>query len=473
MSRLATSFTGLQFVNPFVLASAPPTESKRKIMKAFESGWGGVVTKTIGLHPVENVAGPKTIFQRTSEAKPYVSRNKRPDTVSHSSWNWELISDQPLDLWLPDLEEIKTTYPDRMVIASIMAGAGSAEEMENWAKLARAVVGVGCDAIELNMSCPHMDRKDMGANIANDETIIRDILAAVKGAVDVPIWVKLTPATSTLVDAAGAAYEAGASIAHCHVRMEDQTPTSDPERFARLKEALEAHCGFLSVVHTGRPMVTLKTAASLDGRIATASGESQWITGPSARRLVHGMRARHDAVLVGAGTARADDPSLTVRGLGMAHQPVRVVVSRRLDVPVASALGRTAREVPVWLIHGAEAPSGARVAWSDAGARLIEVATVSGGQVDMGAALRVLAEAGLTRVFCEGGGALAATLLAGDLVDRLAVFNGGLVLGAEGTPSVGAMGIAALAEAPKFRLNRVDQVGTDTVSHWRRNVNRS
>jgi diaminohydroxyphosphoribosylaminopyrimidine deaminase/5-amino-6-(5-phosphoribosylamino)uracil reductase len=80
-------------------------------------------------------------------------------------------------------------------------------------------------------------------------------------------------------------------------------------------------------------MVTLKLAASLDGRIATASGESQWITGPGARRAVHGMRARHDAVMVGAGTARADDPALTVRGLGMTHQPVRVVLSRRLDVP--------------------------------------------------------------------------------------------------------------------------------------------
>ena len=109
MNRLTTKFTGLEFVNPFILASAPPTESKRKILRAFEAGWGGVVTKTIGLHPVENVAGPKTIYQRASDAKPYVSRMKRADTVSHSSWNWELISDQALELWLPDLEEIKAT----------------------------------------------------------------------------------------------------------------------------------------------------------------------------------------------------------------------------------------------------------------------------------------------------------------------------------------------------------------------------
>ena len=118
MSKLATTFTGLEFVNPFILASAPPTESKRKILRAFEAGWGGVVTKTIGLHPVENVAGPKTIYQRTSEEKPYVSRKKRAETLPHSSWNWELISDQPLEQWLPDLKEIKETYPDRMVIAT-------------------------------------------------------------------------------------------------------------------------------------------------------------------------------------------------------------------------------------------------------------------------------------------------------------------------------------------------------------------
>ncbi|MEO0342003.1 MAG: tRNA-dihydrouridine synthase [Pseudomonadota bacterium] len=225
---LATNFTGLEFVNPFVLASAPPTESKQKIMRAFDAGWGGVVTKTIGLHPVENVAGPRTIFQRATDVKPYVSRNKRPDSVSHSSWNWELISDQPLDQWLPDLEEIKTSYPDRMLIASIMAGAGNDEEMANWQKLARACVGVGCDAIELNLSCPHMDRKDMGANIANDEDIIRSILKAVTAAVDVPIWVKLTPSTSTLVDAAGAAYEAGAaSISLCNTFP--SLPLLDPE----------------------------------------------------------------------------------------------------------------------------------------------------------------------------------------------------------------------------------------------------
>lgn len=231
-------------------------------------------------------------------------------------------------------------------------------------------------------------------------------------------------------------------------------------------EAVADHSGFFKIVRTGLPMLTLKLATSLDGRIATASGESQWITGPEARRRVHGMRMRHDAVMVGAGTVRADDPGLTVRGLGAGHQPVRVVLSRRLDLPVQGQLGRSAAEVPVWLVHGPDAPEAACAAWAKQGARLIETRTGPGGQIDAVAAMTALGEAGLTRIFCEGGGSLAASLLSADLVDELAVFGGGLVLGAEGVPSVGAMGVAALAEAPKFRLHTVEAVGGDSLAHW-------
>jgi diaminohydroxyphosphoribosylaminopyrimidine deaminase/5-amino-6-(5-phosphoribosylamino)uracil reductase len=231
-------------------------------------------------------------------------------------------------------------------------------------------------------------------------------------------------------------------------------------------EAEAAHRGFFLRVGQGRPMLTLKLAVSGDGRIATATGESQWITGPAARAWVHGARARHDAVLVGAGTARADDPSLTVRGLGIAHQPVRVVLSRRLDLPEGSALMRTAREVPVWLCHGPEVPEGARAAWDAAGARRIEVAAGPGGQLDLGAVLAALGAAGLTRIFCEGGGTLAAGLLSCDLVDDLAVISAGMVLGAEGTPAVGAMGIAALEEAPRFKLRACRSLGGDVLALW-------
>ncbi len=230
--------------------------------------------------------------------------------------------------------------------------------------------------------------------------------------------------------------------------------------------------GFLSRIERGRPALTLKLALSLDGRIATATGESQWITGPDSRRMVHAMRARHDAVLVGAGTARADDPSLTVRGMGITHQPVRVVVSRRLDLPADSALKRSAKDIPVWLCHGADATERTKAVWAEAGAKLLQVDTGPGGQLDLDAVTAALGAQGLTRVFCEGGGALAAGLLASDLVDDLAVFTAGKAIGAEGTPGLGAMGIAALAEAPQFDLVRQQTVGADVLSEWTRTERR-
>lgn len=224
--------------------------------------------------------------------------------------------------------------------------------------------------------------------------------------------------------------------------------------------------GFLSRVERGRPMVTLKLASSLDGRIATATGESQWITGPEARRQVHAQRMTHDAVMVGAGTARADDPSLTVRGLGARHQPVRVVLSRHLDIPLDSTLARTAQEVPVWLIHGDRAPDGVVSAWEGLGARCLSVPVVQ-GRIDVEAALAALGEAGITRVFCEGGGGLAASLLSEGLVDEFVGFTAGLALGAEGWPSLAAMGVGALSDAPRLELVEVQQIGGDVMHRWR------
>ncbi|PYE85921.1 diaminohydroxyphosphoribosylaminopyrimidine deaminase/5-amino-6-(5-phosphoribosylamino)uracil reductase [Pseudoroseicyclus aestuarii] len=225
--------------------------------------------------------------------------------------------------------------------------------------------------------------------------------------------------------------------------------------------------GFLSRVERGRPRVMLKLATSLDGRIATASGESRWITGPAARARVHAMRARHDAVMIGGGTARADDPMLTVRGMGAVPQPVRIVVSRRLDLPPEGALAASAGTIPLWLCHDAALPEAACAPWRARGARLIPCA-VEGGQIDMSSALSALAEAGLTRVFCEGGGGLAASLLGADLVDDLALFQAGLAIGAEGTPALDAMGLSLLAEAPRFALDRCEAVGPDVLSLWRR-----
>lgn len=233
-------------------------------------------------------------------------------------------------------------------------------------------------------------------------------------------------------------------------------------------EAARDQAGFLSRLSRGRPMVTLKLATTLDGRIATASGDSQWITGPVARRAVHAMRARHDAVLVGAGTARADDPSLTVRGLGIARQPVRVVLSRDLDLPRDTALLRNTETAPTWLLHGARAPSERVAGFGELGARCLSIPSQADGRPDPAAALAVLGREGLTRVFCEGGGVLAASLLSADLVDRLVLFTGGAVIGGDGRAALGPMGLRLLAEAPRFHLSDVARIGEDTVQTWER-----
>src|SRR6187399_2384347 len=193
---LSVTFTGLRFENPFLLASAPPTESESNITRAFDAGWGGVVTKTIGLHPVVNVAGPKTKFLRSTPDSTLLSMKKRPGTALHSSWNWELISDKPLDWWVPRLGRIKKAYPNRALIASIMAGSGSDKELAAWQTLARACQEQGADGLELNLSCPHMDREDMGSNIGKDQKLCSRVTQVVKEVAKVPVWSKLTPSTT-------------------------------------------------------------------------------------------------------------------------------------------------------------------------------------------------------------------------------------------------------------------------------------
>ncbi len=229
--------------------------------------------------------------------------------------------------------------------------------------------------------------------------------------------------------------------------------------------------GFFLKTDLGRPFLTLKLATTLDGRIATATGESRWITGPEARRAVHGMRLRHDAVMVGGGTARADDPSLTVRGFGDVDQRVRIVVSRRLDLPLMSTLARTAKDIPLWIVHGADADPNLQQAWRDLGAELLSC-PLDGVHLSAKGVLEALGSRGLTRVFCEGGGALAASLLAADLVDELITFSAGVVIGAEGHPAIGAMGLARLDEAPRFDLVSERRVGQDMMCVWHRTETR-
>src|SRR5215217_951196 len=210
MADRTTNFTGIKFENPFLLSSAPPTESESNILRAFEAGWGGVVTKTIGLHPVVNVVGAKAKFMRTSPDDAYVSMKKRPGAALHSSWNWELISDKTLDWWVPRIRRIKEAFPNRVLIASIMAGSGNDKELRNWQTLAEACQDAGADGLELNFSCPHMDRKDMGSNIGKDEGLCSVVTEAVKQAAKVPVWCKLTPATRDMVLEAAACFRGGA-----------------------------------------------------------------------------------------------------------------------------------------------------------------------------------------------------------------------------------------------------------------------
>ncbi len=225
---LGATFTGLRFENPFLLASAPPTESDSNIMRAFDAGWGGVVTKTIGLHPVVNVAGPKTKFLRANAETGHLSMQKRPGTALHSSWNWELISDKTLDWWVPRIARIKQAHPDRILVASIMAGSGSDEELRHWQALATACQDQGADALELNLSCPHMDRKDMGSNIGRDQVLISTVTQAVKEVARVPIWAKLTPSTTEIVVEARGAFLGGAS-AITSSNTFPSVPLVDPE----------------------------------------------------------------------------------------------------------------------------------------------------------------------------------------------------------------------------------------------------
>ena len=210
MATREVTFTGIHFENPFLLSSAPPTESENNILRAFDAGWGGVVVKTIGLHPVQNVVGARTKFFRTTPDDNQVSMKKRAGSALHGSWNWELISDKPLDWWIPKIRKFKEAHPTKVVIASIMAGSGSDKEHRAWQTLAEGCQDAGADGLELNFSCPHMDRKDMGANIGKDTVLCSTVTEAVTSVAKIPVWSKLTPATQDIVEEAGACFRGGA-----------------------------------------------------------------------------------------------------------------------------------------------------------------------------------------------------------------------------------------------------------------------
>lgn len=233
-------------------------------------------------------------------------------------------------------------------------------------------------------------------------------------------------------------------------------------------DAAETLRGFFSRVRRGRPFVTLKLAASLDGRIAAEGGDSRWITGSPARRRTHLIRAQSDAVMVGVGSALADDPMLTPRLPGFEDsRPIRIVADSRLQTPLTGALVRTAADAPVWLLCRSDADHNRRRAFETLGIRVIACPADSSGTLDLTSAMAALGAAGVNTVLCEGGGRLAAGLLRASLADELMWFSAGVLIGAEGAASTGGLGLERLADAPRWRLESQEIVGDDLLHIWR------
>ncbi len=286
-------------------------------------------------------------------------------------------------------------------------------------------------------------------------------------------WGKTPPCTEALL---------AAGIRRAVIALEDPDPRVAGAGIARLRaagvtvevglcadEAAELNAGFLLRVRSGRPLVALKLATTLDGRIATATGESQWITGKTARRRAHLLRAEYDAILVGSGTAQRDDPMLTCRIPGLeGRSPVRVVLDGGLALSPGGRLAGSARTVPVWAICRADADPARASALAAAGVVPIPVETGADGRPEIGAALQALGARGVTRVLAEGGGVVAASLLRAGLVDRLLWFRAPMLLGAAGLPAVSDLGLGRLLDARRWKRIATAEIGCDLLETYAR-----
>jgi diaminohydroxyphosphoribosylaminopyrimidine deaminase/5-amino-6-(5-phosphoribosylamino)uracil reductase len=205
------------------------------------------------------------------------------------------------------------------------------------------------------------------------------------------------------------------------------------------------------------PWVELKLALSLDGRVADVNGRSTWITSEAARDEVHRLRARHDAIAVGIGTAMVDDPLLTVRGAVRPRRPpVRIVFDRSLRLSTAGRLAGTARESPVWVVTEPEADAAAEKVLESHGLRVIRASGLADG-------LRALRAEGIESLFVEGGARIASALLAARLVDRLTLFYAPVLLGPEGAAPFAGLPSPPIEEAGRWRRIRTDSFGPDTM----------
>lgn len=226
-------------------------------------------------------------------------------------------------------------------------------------------------------------------------------------------------------------------------------------------EAWSLNRAYLHHRTTGRPFVTLKLALSIDGRLGPPNRDSKWITGEETRALVHRRRAEVDAILIGAGSVLTDDPQLTARDVGTAMQPTKIVVDAAGRMSPTASLFREG-EVLIAATDGV--PHERQTEWKEAGAEtLLLPATESG--VDLNALIAELGRGGLTEIYCEGGAELATSLLRANLVDRLEIHHGPVLLG-RGGPDIGDLGVVSMDDASRWNTTKVEQVGDDVVIVW-------
>lgn len=234
-------------------------------------------------------------------------------------------------------------------------------------------------------------------------------------------------------------------------------------------EARDVNRGYLKRLSDGLPLVTLKTAITTDGRIATADGESQWITGAAARADAHRLRADHDAIAVASATALADDPVLTCRLPGMTDRsPVRVLLDAHLRVPLTAKLYATVGEAPLWVFSAVPADDPRVQERQNAGAEHVTVATDNSGHgVNLRETFSRLAERGITRLLAEAGGMLASALLRDGLVDDLVAFRAPMLIGGDGVPMTGPLGVETLDQHLPLQRTAIRAVGNDVVETFR------
>ncbi len=264
--------------------------------------------------------------------------------------------------------------------------------------------------------------------------------------------------------------------------MEDPNPLVGGRGHARLRaagiavsvgtgaaQARRDHRGHVLRVTMGRPSVTLKLAETADGFASGGPHDSRLrITGQIANLRVQVMRSIHEAIMIGLGTALADDPALTVRLPGVDRKPLRVVLDTHLRLPARSRLAATARNVPTLVVAGEDAPNEASLRLADLGVVIERVGLGADGRVDLNQALRALSVRGATRVFSEGGPRVAARIIALKLADDVALITADKPLGRPGVPARDAQARAALLDPSRYRLVETMVYGADTMRVWER-----